>query len=410
MDDTLLIHFNPSRSEAAWALVNNSGELTSKIQQGELAEAASLASTHKSIILLDNILVHINSVQLPTQNRQKMLRAIPFALEEQLADDIEDFHFVATKPDSANNTAVAGIRRETLQTILDMLAEHRITPEAIIADALCLAGNTKQWSVLLNQDVADIQLDIYNGAEYDRELAPLVIESSLHNEALTKPEKILLFCREGDNIDDIRAVVPDDIELAHIQYNQHPLVVYCGQYKSALALNLLQGDFKPKSKTATQWKRWRLAASLAAFWLVLNLSVTTYQYQHLASKNAEMQTQIIKLYKEAFPESKKIVNSRVQMEQKLDELRSGSSTSGDSLLGLLAYAAEALSKDKNITLQSIEYRNNRIDINLTTSNLSAIQTLNTSLNQSGKLKSEITSSTSDKNEVRGSLRLQGAGA
>jgi general secretion pathway protein L len=145
MDDTLLIHFNPLRSESTWALVNNAGELTSKIQQGDLAEAEALATTHKSIILLDNILVHINSLQLPTQNRQKMLRAIPFALEEQLADDIEEFHFVAAKPDSANNTAVAGIRTETLQAILDKLAEHKIRPDAIIPDALCLAGSTKQW-------------------------------------------------------------------------------------------------------------------------------------------------------------------------------------------------------------------------------------------------------------------------
>ena len=410
MDETLLIHFNPARSDATWALVNAAGELTCKIQQGNLAEATTLAHGHKSVVLLDNILVHINSVQLPTQNRQKMLRAIPFALEEQLADDIEDFHFVAAKPDSANNTAVAGIRSETLQSILDSLAAHGIKPDAIIPDALCLAGNTSQWSVLLNQDLVDIQLDIYNGAEYDRDPAPLILETSLQNETLPKPEKILVFCLDSDNIDDIRAVVPDDIELVQIQYNQHPLVVYCGQYKSALALNLLQGDFKPKSKTAVQWKRWRLAASLAAFWLVLNLSMTAYQYQHLSSKNADMQAQIEKLYKDSFPESRKIVNARVQMQQKLDELKSGSSVGADSLLSLLSYAADALSKDTNINLQSIDYRNSRVDISLTSSNLSAIQTLNSNLNQGGKLKSEITSSTSDKNEVKGSLRLQRGGA
>jgi len=410
MDEILLIHFNPARNEASWALVNNAGELTCKISRGEIAEAAQMASTHKSVILLDNILVHINSVQLPTQNRQKMLRAIPFALEEQLADDIEEFHFVAGRPDSANNTPVAGIHRETLQSLLDTFAEHAIKPEAIIPDALCLPANSSQWAVLLYRDVADIQLDVFNGAEYDRELAPLVIESSLNSETLGKPEKILVFCLDDDSIDDIRAVVPDEIELVQIRYNEHPLVVYCGQYKNALPLNLLQGEFKPKSKTATQWKRWRLAASLAAFWLVLNLSVTAYQYQHLSSKNAEMQIQITKLYKDAFPESRKIVNPRVQMEQKLNELRSGTSASGDSLLSLLAYAADALSKDKNINMQSIDYRNDRVDINLTTNNLSAIQALNTNLNQGGKLKSEITSSTSDKNEVKGSLRLQKAGA
>jgi general secretion pathway protein L len=410
MDDTLLIHFNPSRAQASWALVNAAGELSCKISTGDLAEASALASTHRSVVLLDNILVHINSVQLPTQNRQKMLRAIPFALEEQIADDIEEFHFVAAKSDKNNNTAVAGIRTETLQSILDQLAEHKIKPDAIIPDALCLAGTTSQWSILLYQDIADIQLDVFNGAEYDRELVPLILESSLHNEAVPKPEKILLFSLDNDNVDDIRAVIPDDIELVQIHYNQHPLVVYCGQYKSALALNLLQGDFKPKSKTASQWKRWQLPASLAAVWLILNLSVTGYQYQHLSSKNSEMQSQIIKLYKESFPENTRIVDARKQMERNLNELKSGSGTGGDDMLKLLAYAADALSKDKSIILQSIDYRDKHIDINLTTTQLSAIQTLNNNLNKTGKLKSEIISSTSDKNIVKGSLRLQSAGA
>jgi len=409
MDDILLIHFNPARAEASWALVNAAGELSCKISTGDLSEASTLASTHKSIVLLDNILVHINSVQLPTQNRQKMLRAIPFALEEQIADDIEQFHFVAAKPDKDNNTAVAGIRTETLQSILDTLAEHKIKPDAIIPDALCLAGSASQWSVLVYQDIADIQLDILNGAEYDRELVPMILESSLQNEALPKPEKILLFCTDKDNVDDIRAVVPDDIELVQIQYNQHPLVVYCGQYKSAMPLNLLQGEFKPKSKTATQWKRWQLPASLAAVWLILNLSVTAYQYHHLSSKNAEMQAQIIKLYKQSFPENTRIVDARKQMERNLNELKSGSSTNGDGMLKLLTYAADALSKDKSITLQSMDYRDNHIDINLTTTQLSAIQALNDNLNKTGKLKSAIISSTSDKNQVKGSLRLQSTG-
>lgn len=409
MDDTLLIHFNPAQQQLSWALVNAAGELTCKVQQAELAELAPLAGKHHSVVLLDNILLHINSVQLPTQNRQKLLRAIPYALEEQLADDVDEFHFVAAKSEGIN-TAVAGIRRDTLQSIIDTLAQHNIKPDAIIPDALCLPADEQQWSILIHDNNADIQLSKFNGAEYDRDLAALVIESSLQNEDLPRPGKILLFRLENENVDDIIAKIPDDIELLQLQYNQHPLVVYCGQYKNALPLNLLQGDFKPKSKNATQWKRWRLPAALAAVWLVLNLSVTTFQYQNLSSQNTEMQAQIIRLYKEAFPESRRIVNPRVQMEQKLEELKSGNSGSSDSLLTILSYAADALAKDKNINLQSIDYRSNHVDINLTSTSLNAIQELNNKLNQGGKLKSEITSSASDKNEVKGSLRIQRAGA
>ncbi len=408
MEDTLLIHFNPAHQQAAWALVNNAGELTCKIQQGELAELSTFAGKHHSVVLLDNILLHINHVQLPTQNRQKLLRAIPYALEEQLADDVDKFHFVTAKSDGAK-TAVVGIRIDTMQAVIDALAKHNIKPDAVIPDALCLAGNAQQWAILIYGENADVQLDRFDGAEYDRELTPLVLKSSLNNTALPRPEKILLFRMENESIDDIVAIIPNDIELVQLQYNQHPLVVYCGQYKNALPLNLLQGQFKPKSKNVARWKRWRLPVALAAVWLVLNLSITTFQYQSLARKNTEMQAQITRLYKEAFPESRRIVNPRVQMEQKLEKLKSGASGSSDSLLTILSYAAGALAKDKNINLQSIDYRSNRVDINLTSTSLNAIQELNNKLNHSGQLKSEITSSASDKNEVKGSLRLQRAG-
>ncbi len=123
-----------------------------------------------------------------------------------------------------------------------------------------------------------------------------------------------------------------------------------------------------------------------------------------------MQAQIIKLFKQSFPENTRIVDARKQMERNLNELRSGSGSNGEGMLKLLAYAADALSKDKSITLQSMDYRDSHIDINLTTTQLSTIQALNNNLNKTGKIKSDIISSTSDKNQVKGSLRIQSAGA
>lgn len=411
MADTLLIHYNPAIPDSAtWSLVNDAGELTAKISHGSLSNASELASNHKSVVLLNNTLVHINHVELPTQNRQKLLRAIPYALEEQIADDIENFHFVAGKANADNRTPVAGIHKEILKQILDTFAENKIQPEAIIPDALCLTANAQQWSVLLHEDAADIQFNAFNGSEYDRSMLPLIIKSALQNDTQNIPDKIILFCLENDTTDDIAAVLPESIELVRVHYNQYPLVVYCGQYKNAMPLNLLQGEFKPNKQSGALWQHWRLAAGLAFLWLVLDVSSTAVQYQRLKSENDAAQAEIIKIYKTTFPESKKIVNPRVQMEQKLSALKSGNSGQAGNMIELLSDSATTLAQDKSINLQSIDYRNSRMDLNLTSSNLSAIQKLNTSLNSSGKLKSEITSSTSDKNQVKGSLRLQKAGA
>ena len=119
MADTLLIHYDPARpDQATWSHVNPQGELTSRITSGTLAEAATVAQQHKVVVLLDSTNVHLNHIRLPTSNRQKMLRAIPYALEEQLAEDIEKFHFVIGKTDPHYGTPVAGIRQDTIETLL----------------------------------------------------------------------------------------------------------------------------------------------------------------------------------------------------------------------------------------------------------------------------------------------------
>ena len=148
----------------------------------------------------------------------------------------------------------------------------------------------------------------------------------------------------------------------------------------------------------------------AVIWISLGLGSTGAEYYSLQDKNEELRIQIEKIYKRAFPKSKRIVNARVQMEQKLKELKGGSATTeGTSMVALLSNSASALSSEKGITLQTISYRNNKMDIGLTGTNLQAIESLNKKINQS-PLKSEIVSSSSEKNQVKGNIRVQKAGS
>ena len=89
MSDTLLIHYNiENAQQATWALCNNDGELTGKITTGSLAELSAAAADRTSVVLLNSHCLHINQLQLPTQNLQKLLKALPYSIEEFIADDV----------------------------------------------------------------------------------------------------------------------------------------------------------------------------------------------------------------------------------------------------------------------------------------------------------------------------------
>ncbi len=412
MSETLLIHYSIDKpQQATWSLCNVAGELTGKISAGSLAELSAIATDHPAIVLLNSQCLHINQLQLPTQNLQKLLKAVPYAIEEFIADDIDNFHFVVAKNKHDSSTSVVGINEATLTNIIRVFQDASINVEKIIPDALCLAADNRQWVCLNYENTSYLQTDITNGMLLSHDLLPYVLTNKLQDESQTPPEKILLFS-EQDNataFDALKAEdISDDIEIVNIVYNTHPLVVFCGNYKQAISLNLLQYKFKPKRKTSGYWQHWRLAASLTAIWLVLHLGLTSFQHTQLKDSNIATRTKIEKIYKKSFPKSRKIVNPRVQMEQKLKELKGTAGNSSQGLIFLLAESFGTLSHDKqNITLQSLTFRNNRMDIGLESSNLQAVENLNKNLNNNKNIKSEITSSSSEKDKVKGNLRIEG---
>lgn len=416
MSDTLLIHYNIEEPhQATWALSNDAGEIIDKITTGSLEELAEASASKPVVMLLNSQCLHINQLQLPTQNMQKMLKAIPFALEEFIAEDIENFHFVISRKKNSDTTSVVGIDKDTLRAIIDIFRQAGITLEKIIPDTLCLAADadSRQWACLNFNENTYLQTDVLNGMATSPELFPYILNSKL-NDSQETPEKLLLFCEQENtavfddiNIEDLTGE-DEDIEVINVVYNTHPLVIFCGNYKRAMPLNLLQNEFKNKRKSSGNWRHWRLAASLAAIWLLLHLGLTGYQLSRISEENRVTAARIEQIYKKSFPESKKIVNPRAQMEQKLNALRGSAGGSGNGLIYLLAQSFGAVSHDaKNITLQTLAFRNNRMDIGLDSTNLQTIETLNQNLNKSKRIRSEITSSSSEKNKVKGNLRIEG---
>ena len=427
MSETLLIHYDINNARhACWALCNERGELTGRLSSGSIDELKDAAASEALaglpvVVLLNSYCLHITSLQLPTQNMQKMLRAIPYAIEEYIAEDIEDFHFVVARNKHNNRTAVVGIDRETLKNIIQLFQDIGLFVETIIPDALCLPagkqGETSQWACLNHGEDCYLQTDPLTGMVYTSDVFPYVLRRAFGEEEQEAPQKLLLFSEQEhsetfDTLFDENMLAEleqknESLEIIRVSYNQHPLVIFCGYYRQALPLNLLQHKFKAKRKSSGYWQYWKLPAALAACALVLYLGIAAFEKNRLAEQNRQMYAQIVKIYKRAFPQSRKIVNPRVQMEQKLKELKGAGGSSSNDLLFLLAESFGSLDNTGTVSIQSITYRNHRMDISLDSKNLQAIENLNRELNKNPNIRAEIVSSSSEKDRVSGNIRIEG---
>jgi general secretion pathway protein L len=168
----------------------------------------------------------------------------------------------------------------------------------------------------------------------------------------------------------------------------------------------LQGEFSRREQSRQLWQPWRAAAVLVVLLTLLHGGMAGARYAALAGEDAQLTAQIEQVYRSAFPESQRVVNARIQMEQKLAELRRGDA--GQEFHRLLQHAAPAL-RSAGIELRALHYSPGLLDIEVTAADLQALDRLKQALD-SGPLRAEITGADSSSGGVAGRIALRGAAA
>ena len=89
------------------------------------------------LVLAPGASITLARPELPVRG-SRQAQVVPFALEESLAGDVEQFHFAVGRTDAAGRTEVAAVRREQMAHWLADLRTAGITPDALLADLACL--------------------------------------------------------------------------------------------------------------------------------------------------------------------------------------------------------------------------------------------------------------------------------
>src|SRR5262249_7770989 len=101
---------------ATWLTVDPRGHPSGPPQSGPLSLAATRAVGRRICVLVPGTDVLLAEPEVPMKAGTKLQQVVPYALEEQLADDIDDLHFAIGKraPDS-QRTPVAVIRKALME-------------------------------------------------------------------------------------------------------------------------------------------------------------------------------------------------------------------------------------------------------------------------------------------------------
>jgi general secretion pathway protein L len=402
MADTLLIRLAAAGAGFRdWLLVDEQGGARTPVREG-VPEAGVAAGASRIVVIVPGEEVLLSEAQVPGRNRQRVLRAIPYALEEQLASDVETLHFAVGPVQENDHYPVAVVDRSRMDAWATLLTEHNIVATQWLPEMLALPLTEDGWSVMVEGDNVLVRSGPYSGFASDLETFPALVV--LFASCEQAPAQGRLF---GSGIIDI-----DGMDLQVVNQELQALEILACGFIQGPTLDLLQGDYSRREEWGRILRPWKATAALLLAGLLLTAVTTGFNYYHLSKQQQQLAAEIEKVYRETFPKARRIVNPRAQMEQKLKDLQRQAGGDGQTaFLALLADVGRILRTNKGVQIQGVTYRDGRLDLQLLADNVQVLDQLKQALVSEGKMRAEIQSATTQNDgKVNSRVRVEGVRA
>jgi general secretion pathway protein L len=342
--------------------------------------------------------VGLHLATLPTRNVRQVRRAVPFVLEDQLAESVDNLHFALGPAGTGTERSVAVVSRAQMESWLDALTAAGIRAQELTPDVLALPLEDEGWTLYLGAERALLRKGRVDGFACELENLPLLLQAALEEAGEDGPPRITVY-REGDA--DGPADLPPGPEY-HTRPCPEGLLSVLGRARSEL--NLLQGPFELAAPWKRQLSQWRFAAALAAAWILVIGAGALVEGMRLHAQATQLEAANRQLFFEVLPDTSRYVAARSRIQRRLDELESGERDSG--LFVILAQAAEALAAHPELTLEQLQFRAGNLDLNLLAKDTQILEELIQRLRDNA-LEAQLVSASRDGDQVRGRLRVSG---
>jgi len=401
---TLLLRLpGPSQQDAEWLTVDESGLASSPRQSGTLESAAAAAAGARVIVLAPATQILLAEPELPPGSGAKLARAIPFALEEQLTEDIDQLTFAVGRRSERGTTPVAVVSRAILQGWIAALSQAGIDPIAVYADVSLMPDNPGHTVLWLEGDRLSVRHP--NSLPIMIEMTP-VTEALAITGILDVDASALLYITAEDwsRVHDEFEQVVERFGSLNVQVlPDGPLPWFARELAASSAVNLLQGEFSRSTDYGSQWRLWRSAAMLAAGLLLAHVAMQALQIRQANRQSVVTEQQIAQVFAQAMP-SETAHDARRQMQERLDKIRKAQG-GPESFLRIAQAVSGAIGASPQVDIEALSFREQTMDMKVTAANVQSLAALTQSVAQQG-LSADIQSSTPAGSRVEAHLQIR----
>lgn len=365
-----------STAHACWVVLNEKDEIQQVTLVGKLHDLTEIAKDNNLTVIIPAQDVLLTQVNVPKLSQQRLLQALPFALEDQLLTDVNDLHFAVGAYQENNAMPVAIIAKQKMQAWLNLLNEFSLSPTVMIPASLALPITDNFWQIAVKNDTAIVRIDLYSGFACDKNNLSALLQLRLADES-QKPETIQVRNYTAHPL----AIELNDVKFLEANVASSQFIEDLSVCATHPALNLLQGIFRPKFNATPSKKIWRLASYAVAAWLGLGFFSNIVSFFILHHQASNLEAQIARIYKHNFPQATSMVAPKEHMMRKLDEL----STQGSKnpFLLWIGYIAKSMAQIKQIRLLQLDFHSNQLNVAISAPNYESVDQFTQALTQQG---------------------------
>lgn len=366
-------------------------------------EAAQACAGRHVTLLVPGESVLLTQATVPARNRQRMMQALPYLLEERLAQDVDLMLFAAGPRQRDGTVEVGVIERAWLERELETLREAGIEPEHALPDVLALPLEPDAWTVLEDGGMALVRTGPRSGFAIDISALVPVLGAALAEAGESRPGRLLLHTAEPS------ALEPGELETLGPVVVATPAAGAPIEFLAAHAsreetIELLQGDFSRRERFGRMFRPWLPVAVTLGILLAVHTALLVWDYVRLDRQSAALRAEVTQTFTDAFP-GQRVVDPRVQMERALQSLRRGGGDGG-GFLDVLAAAAPALQATEGAVLQRLAWRDGQLDVALGIGDVQALDDLVRRIQSAGGVSVDIQSASAANGRVEARLQLR----
>ena len=400
--------------EPEWLAVDASGAVTDPGGRCPMEALPALIGQRRLVVLVPAHKVVLTSVNLPIRNPARLRQALPFALEEQVAEDLNLLHFAAGRRTPSGDVSAAIVRRQDLDEWIGGLRAVGLEPGAIYAEQEAMPSSPAATVWLIENGNCLVRRP---GEE------PIAIEG----ESL---EELMLFGDPRQGQEDTAAhltvyLTPasqaqlgpgleslrDSLTSVDIRLLQNgALPQLAGNAVRDQGINLLQGEYAPRTGVEKLWRPWRVAAMLLIALLAVTIGRDVAELIRLSHMETELDAAMDTAFRQAMPDVQRIVNHRRQMETRLAAVRASRGVSSAPFLKSLEALGRAVVAAPGTTVESLSFRSGVMEVKLSAPSVDTLDAIQRSIQGSGRLDASILSANPRGDSVEGRIQLTESGA